>query len=161
MDEVGKRSGIEARWLGGAGEESVSTRFSDLPLPEAIARLLGSTSFLLVTSRDGGGRITIFGEGRSQGDLPQTEPLPDLAAPVAPTEDGSPGPLETLITTALDEPDRTERVRALDQLTSLAGEDPDAQVALEQLLNFAADDTVKEAAREALYAALERVQPQR
>src|SRR6266705_2807580 len=41
MQEVGRLTGAEVRWLGAVGEEPISVRFTDVPLADAIARLVG------------------------------------------------------------------------------------------------------------------------
>jgi hypothetical protein len=50
MEEIGGLTEAEVRWLGAPGEARVSVAFSALPVAEAIGRVLGTRSFMLVAS---------------------------------------------------------------------------------------------------------------
>ncbi len=147
MEEVGRLTGAEVRWLGAAGEEPVSVRFSDVPLTDAIGRLLGTRSFLLVASGPGASppiiRVVILASGERPGLEPE--------APRVPSEDAERA-LDAAVATALAPEAPAVRLHAIDELARVAQQEPQAWMVLTELSRLEPDRTVGAAARRALGA---------
>ena len=145
MQEVGRLTGAEVRWLGAAGEEPISVRFTDVPLADAIARLLGTRSFLLVASAAGAPppitRVVILASGERRQLAPET--------PRVPSEDAD-GALDAAVATALAPEAPAARLQAIDELARVAQREPQAWMVLTELSRQEPDRTVREAARRAL-----------
>jgi hypothetical protein len=145
MQEVGRLTGAEVRWLGDAGEEPISVRFTDVPLADAIARLLGTRSFLLFASAVGAPgpvtRVVIL----ASGERPVLEP----ETPRVPSEDAE-GALDAVVATALALGAPAARLQAIDALARVAQQEPQAWLVLTELSRHERDRAVREAARRAL-----------
>ena len=143
MQEVGRLTGAEVRWLGAVGEEPISVRFTDVPLADAIARLVGPRSFLLVASAAGAlppiTRVVIL----ASGERPVLEP----ETPRVRSEDAE-GALDAAAALAPQAP--AARRRAIDELARVAQQEPQAWMVLTELSRHEPDRAVREAARRAL-----------
>jgi len=150
MEEIGRLSGAEVSWIGPVDEEErVSTSFVDLPLAQAIGRLLPTRSFEIVVSTTAESsrlrRILILPGGRSS-------PPVGTAPSVSVRQDPEPaqGPIDALDDMLRAQEAPVVRLEAVSQLAVLAVRNPDARNVLAQLSADDADDTVRERARQAL-----------
>src|SRR5207249_995732 len=140
--EVSRLTGIEVRWMGAVGEEPVSFAFADLPLREALERMLRTRNFVLIGSADRAAlearRVIIFGSGE--------RPSPTVPVSSEQTEEGDPQRLVDELVALVIQYAVPDRIRAIAHLALLAQEDPDAQMALRRLASEDADETVRLAA---------------
>jgi hypothetical protein len=145
IGEIGGVTGVQVEGVATLDDELVSTSFVDLPLANALERVLGARSFALVVGAEGGGshpsRIVILPGSRGS-TARGAEPRPRVVA-------------RPEMAVALDEatgmqPERAVRLEALGQLEAIAGEDPDARVVLGQLSADDTDEVVRDGARQAL-----------
>jgi hypothetical protein len=147
VERIAALAGAEVSGLDTLTDEPVSVAFADLPLADAIARLLPARSFLLVVSRAGGAprlaRVVI---------LPSAPRLPVSAAP--PVRLPEPDPADVLRETIGAQEEPAARIGALGELAALAASDPDAARVLADVSDRDQDEDVREAAR----AALDQVQ---
>ena len=120
VDEIGRLSGTAVDGIAALDDEPVSTSFVDLPLTDALERVLGARSFALVVSGSRPSRIVILpGGGGSAAPAvqrPTTVARPHLA--VAPDE------------ASAAEGERAVRLQAVHQLAEIADDDPDARIIL-------------------------------
>jgi hypothetical protein len=166
MEELSRLSGAQVRWLAAkVREQEVSVTFNDLPLAEAVRRLLSATNFLLlstasggrteltqiwITAREGGrgqpvrarhlvphGQPTPrAGEG-AQGDAVRQTPMSEAEA----AQDVQQAP-EALLQIAMSEVDLDARIRALESLERYAREDQWVRATLADLAHNDADPQV-------------------
>jgi hypothetical protein len=145
VDEIGGASGVAVEGIAGLDDELVSTSFVDLPLANALERVLGTRSFTLVVSSEGGmahpSRIVIPPSGRGRV-ARAAEPQPTAVA-------------RPEVAVALDEAtgvqvERAVRLEAISQLVDIVQEDPHARMVPAQLSADDADEAVREGARQAL-----------
>lgn len=118
MADVSRRGAVQVRWLdAGVGEQEVSAAFTDLPLPEALKRMLRGTNFMFFyTSPREGLRLTqIWIASRGEGGGPP-------ALTEGPAE-GTAQPFEGAIQTTLGAEELASRLNALEQLGRRAEED--------------------------------------
>jgi len=149
MEEVGRLTGAEVRWLGAAGDERISLSFADVPLADAIGRMLGARSFLLVAPAAGSPLSIIRVDILASGQAPRLEP----DTPAAPSEHADDA-LDAALATALAHEEPAARLRAIDELAQVAQQEPRAWMVLTELSNREADGAVRAAARQALDAGL-------
>lgn len=146
MDELGRVANAEVRWLGRAAEEPVSVHFTDVPLGDAVRRVLGTRSFLVVVPGGGSSRpiarVIILASGPGASPEPQTTRAPQ-AAP-------SDGADDAAIATALAPEAPAARIRAIEELGWVAEPDSRAWMTLSHLSRDEEDEGVREAARSAL-----------
>ena len=154
LEEFSKLSGTRVRWLTSIRDEPVSIAFTYLPFSEALRRILGDKNFLLFYTSTGGENYPtqLWITGRPQGQY-RTKPAGDafstdnhalLANSSVPPyrEETS----DTLIETALHDPNLVERISALTQLKEYANEDPRVRTIMEQVAQSDGAPEVQEAA---------------
>lgn len=152
MQEVSSLTGARVLWLGHAEDRKVSVDFTDLPLADALRRILGESNFMLFyTSR---GKETWLSEiwvsapsaGRGQ---------PVAAAPAPPPTQAP----AQLMQTALYGQDLSSRLNAIKRIKKFAQADPRVRSILSQLSRSAAEPEVREAAENALAEIAETSRP--
>jgi hypothetical protein len=152
MEEVSRVSGAQVRWLRGRAEERpVSAGFTDLPLPEALRRILGETDFLLF--------YTSLGEDMKLSQIwisSKTQPDPAWDSPaqseesVAVQAEPDTIPVDTLIQEAVSTGDLSLRVEAIAGLGGYAQADPRVKGILSHLASNDGNPRVRAVAAEVL-----------
>lgn len=128
LQEFGRLSGAQIRWLGPAGESTVSVDFADLSLSEAFRRLLGGKNFMLF--------YTSEGEELQLTRIWVSSPRL-IGQPLWSARSTDFAPLD-LIQTALSGPNDNARIRAIWQLRRYATKDPRVKSILLQITQSAA-----------------------
>lgn len=159
MEEVSKLSGARIRWLSLAGAEPVSAEFTDLPISEALRRILGEHDFALFEPTAKGKasppQIWIYPKRRAaeqSAHRQDQEAMPPSSSNIEPTVElpsGEPD-LDLLIRIATNDPERSDRLDAIAQLWGYARKDPLAETTLLQLASSDSDPQVREAATQVL-----------
>ena len=139
LAEVARATGAAIVGLDAAGDEQVSLAFSDLPLIEAVSRILRERSYLLTLGRKDGRdrlvRVTLMGTVRS--DIGAAPPPPhDFAADQGP----------------LDEPDAEFGLLEATGLVAEHADEAEARSLLEEMLAGESDPGVRRAALHGLLA---------
>lgn len=128
LQELGRLSGAQIRWLGPADESTVSVDFADLSLPEALRRLLGGKNFMLFYTSEGE-ELQLTRIWVSSPRLIGQPLLSARSTDFAPPD---------LIQTALSGPNDNARIRAIWQLRRYATKDPRVKSILLQITQSAA-----------------------
>jgi hypothetical protein len=162
MEKLSQLSGAQVRWLDHQETTAVSAEFVDLPLADALERLLPRKNFLLVYAslKDNARLITIWisspGTGATQ--LQIIRPLPVQEQPQVIDDDPPPEELDAEPATVLEGQLRTalhgdeagERLEAIEALSGMVEHDPRIRPLLVQLSTGEHDPQVRGAAEEAL-----------
>jgi hypothetical protein len=142
MAEVGQLSGVQVVWLGGVAQKtSVSARFNDLPLSEALERLLGENNFLLfyVAEKEDMRLTQIWISATRRGPqsiLPLSSSSSNPAAPspaVDSTVSGDEEPMDSIIQTALHDSNAMIRLLTVSQLGRRVQEDARVKSVIAQM----------------------------
>lgn len=160
IDRVAELSEAQVRWLSQDDpEEAVSVDFADLPLSEALKKILGEKGFMLDSSSTEEGRaqpqIWIF--SRAHGERPPVLPsTPDEGEGTVSPSDDEPPPIvqdvDGLIQVALQDPKHLERLDAITQLGGFAQGDQRVKTVLSEVARSDDNHQVREAAKELLQA---------
>lgn len=158
MEEVSKLSGAQVHWLSHEDQDTrVSVEFADLPLSEALRRILGDKNFAFsFTSTKDGERLLqvwVFSKRQAQEQaVPTPLPFPQKGTSLHLSD--SPPPVEqdndALIQIALLDQDPLTRLDAITQLGGYAREDQRVKMILHQVADSDSNQQVQEAAKELL-----------
>jgi hypothetical protein len=144
LREIGRLSGATVTGLGNESGARISIHFTDLPVREALERVLGSRSFVVVTtgSREPVRltRIIILPGDREL--RAATAPAGEIAGNEA-AGDASP---DAVISAAFDSPEPGTRLEAIRSLAESVADDPRAEAILADLSRHETDPRVRQAA---------------
>jgi hypothetical protein len=146
LAELARQIGAAVAWPNGPRLELVATTFTDVPLREALQRLL-DRNYLLT---EGAGessvrRIAVFGGTGTAAPAATADP------PAPPPDGESAAPeLDVVAQRALGDPDQTARLEAVEKLEFRAHADDVAHSLLDALARGDADTVVQAAATSAL-----------
>jgi hypothetical protein len=151
MDELGRLSGAEVRWLDQQEDAEVSVQFSDLSLEKALARIL-ENNFLLVYPSSAEERplpaeIWLWSRWREATAVREVRPAAPVQKNLMREERGEPDMDGAIDLTAQP---RSVRLEAVHLLAMDAGEDEDARAILFHLADNDSDPRVREAASKVL-----------
>jgi hypothetical protein len=160
MTALSRLSGVEVRWMGQPREEPVSFQIDNLPLAEALGRILKTN--LILTYAPGGRSLVLVGI-LPAGEVPVSpEPVPTPTSAGAPEQgqmpgrrvaEDSPSPagartavsLDTITTIAQNAGSPASRLEALKVLAAVAQE-PRVREVLAEVAETDGDPEVREAA---------------
>jgi len=141
MQEVGSLTGARILWLGHTEDKPVSVHFTDLPLADALRRILGERNFMLFYRSRGKeawlSAIWISAPSTGQGQ-PVTPPSPPTQIP------------PQLMQTALYGQDLSSRLNAIKRMKKFAQTDTRVHSILSQLSRSAVEPKIRAAAEQAL-----------
>jgi hypothetical protein len=157
LSEVSRLSGAKVVWLGQHDNRQVSVDFKDVPVTEALQRLLGPNNFFLfyASAADKARLKEIWGTPQHSSTSPA---VPAPPTPTSTAEDSTPGEidaemeklLESHLDTALHGTDRDSRIEAIGFLSGLVEQDPRIRPVLQQLSAGESDPQVRTAASDVL-----------
>lgn len=142
MAEFSRQSGIQVRWLNTCGEELISVVFTDLPLAEALPRILEQQQFLLVYHSTSTGRQLAevwIGSLQRRG-VPQ---WPSPAALAVVEAQNRAYWLDVVIEAAFRTEDPFQRLEALEYLAAHGATDPRIKIILSNLATSEPDPVVQ------------------
>ncbi|MCS6925681.1 MAG: hypothetical protein NZ578_07255 [Candidatus Binatia bacterium] len=143
MEHLGSLTGARVLWLHQAEDTPVSVDFTDLPLADALRRILGGRNFMLFYRSSGQetwlSEIWISAPSGGQGQA--VSPLPPTPPAQIPAQ---------LMQTALYGQDTAARLNAINRMKKFARTDPRVQSILSQLSRNAIEPEVRAAAEQAL-----------
>lgn len=139
MEQLSSLTGARVCWLHQAEDTPVSVSFTDLPLADALRRILGERNFMLFYRSRGQetwlSEIWISAPSTGQG-----QAIPSLSAQLP----------AQLMQTALYGQDTATRLNAINRMKKFAPTDPRVQSILSQLSRNATEAEVRAAAERAL-----------